>query len=109
MTRKNQEETQPELDIFVKRILFCLGEQRLLKSDVQDAYLKRFPPIFSFRNKPLLSLRESKVEAALKQLISFSLIKREVTRWHDGQELKEDTSVYLITEKGRLFLSSRKK
>ena len=109
MTPKNIAESQPELELFEKRILFCLSEHRLLKTEVRGAYLKRFPPVFIFRKKPLLSLPLYKVERALQLLASHNLIKSEIVRWHDGEPLKEDTHVYVITGEGSSFLAFQKK
>lgn len=109
MARKNQEEDWPKLDDFTIRILVCLSQQRLFKSEVRTVYLQRHPPGFPFRNKPLLTLRQRRVDIALNELMSHQFINKELTRWHNGESLRQDTPIYVITNLGVQFLNAPKK
>ena len=109
MARKSQKEDLIELNEFTTRILICLSKERLLKSEVRTAYLKRYPPRFLFRNKPLLTLKQKKVDLVINELILYQFIKKELVRWHNGESLQQDTSVYVITNLGIQFLNTPKK
>lgn len=109
MARKNQEEDWPKLDDFTIRILICLSQERLFKSEVRIVYLQRHPPGFPFRNKPLLTLSQRRVNVAIDELMSYQFIRKELVRWHNGEPLRQDTPVYVITSVGIQFLNAPKK
>ncbi len=97
-----------QLDVFVKRVLGCMKEQRRSVKEVHEGYMKLYPPGF-FRRQLSGDVSEYKVEVALRKLNSLGFLEREVTRFHNDISLKKDIAVYYLTNEGRLYLLPKKK
>ncbi len=97
-----------QLDIFIRRVLACMKEQRRSVKDVHEEYTKLYPPGF-FMRQFSNQVSEYKIETALKKLQTLGFLSKEVTRFHGDRTLRQDIAIYLLTNKGRSYLLSRKK
>jgi S-methylmethionine-dependent homocysteine/selenocysteine methylase len=96
------------LDIFIRRVLACIKEQRRSVKDVHEEYMRLYPPGF-FMRQFSSSIPEYKVEIALKKLQTLGFLSKEITRYYRDKTLRQDIATYCMTNKGRSFLLAKKK
>lgn len=97
-----------QVDIFVRRVLVCMKEQRRSVKDVQEEYMKLYPPGF-LRKQFSDTIGAHKVETALRELVVLGFVSKEITRFHRDRSLHKDIVVYHVTNKGRSYLLPKKK
>ncbi len=96
------------VDMFAKRVLTCMKEQSRNVKEVQEEYMRLYPPGF-FRRQLSNPVSEHKIETALKELLSFDFLLKEITRFHGDKALRKDIIIYRLTNKGRSYLLIKKK
>ncbi len=97
-----------ELDVFVRKVLACMKEQRRSVEEIHEEYLRLHPPGF-FRRQLFNPVNKGMIEVALRELVVLELLTKEITRFHGDRALRNDIFVYRLTNKGRSSLLPRKK
>jgi hypothetical protein len=97
-----------QLDVFVRNVLACMKEQRRSIKEVQEEYMKQYPPGF-WRKQLSAPVSLFEIEMALDRLVSLGFLSTEITRFHGDEPLSEDIAIYFVTNKGRSHLLPKKK
>lgn len=89
----------------VRKTLRSVTTKQETLEEIQKNYTKLFPPSFLFKKQPSISLPN--LEWTLMYLEKEGYVHKEVTRYLD-QELKDDTRVYSLTQKGLAYTLKKK-
>lgn len=100
--------TEEVLDTFTFKVLFCVKENYRTGEEIWKTYIQSNPiPFYTVQKKFGIAVKEKQVERALKILAKNGFVETDVTSYTD-RYLEKETTIYQISDKGRMRLSRKK-
>jgi hypothetical protein len=94
------------MNIFSRKVLTCVKDQKRTLEEIRGHYLKLYPQGM-IAKVLVLPVTSEKIKIALLSLVSGGYVYKEVTNFIE-KPLRKETEIFWISNKGRKYLLPKK-